>query len=110
MTELRKRGGGGDPDSVSDKEADGEDRLDLPGEAGGDCDGEYKADTPCVPPSTADNTPQFLKEAVEGLNPRWKNCCIRGVLSMAMISGFFMMIYLGPIMLIVVVCSFITCS
>uniref|UniRef100_A0A8C7C681 Phosphatidate cytidylyltransferase n=1 Tax=Oncorhynchus kisutch TaxID=8019 RepID=A0A8C7C681_ONCKI len=34
---------------------------------------------------------------------RWKNCCIRGVLSMAMISGFFMMIYLGPIMLIVVV-------
>ncbi|KAK6312668.1 hypothetical protein J4Q44_G00160150 [Coregonus suidteri] len=97
MTELRKRGGGGgDPD----KETDGEDRLGL---AGGDGDSESKADTPSVPPSTADHTPQFLKEAVEGLNPRWKNCCIRGVLSMAMISGFFMMIYLGPVMLILVV-------
>uniref|UniRef100_A0A6Q2YL58 Phosphatidate cytidylyltransferase n=1 Tax=Esox lucius TaxID=8010 RepID=A0A6Q2YL58_ESOLU len=111
MTELRKRGGGGDTDlvseTISDKETDVEDRLGLPGEPGVEADGdsESKADTPEVPPSTADNTPQFLNKAVEGLNPRWKNWWIRGVLSLAMISGFFMMIYLGPVMLILVVMS-----
>ncbi|XP_071208185.1 phosphatidate cytidylyltransferase 2-like isoform X1 [Salvelinus alpinus] len=122
MTELRMRGRGADPDSVSEnKEAAGEDRLGLPGEAGGEGDGEDrlgllgeaggegdgdrepKAGTPDVPPSTVDNTPQFLNRAVEGLNPRWKNWWIRGVLSLAMISGFFMVIYLGPVMLILVV-------
>ncbi|XP_045551371.1 phosphatidate cytidylyltransferase 2 isoform X1 [Salmo salar] len=106
MTELRMRGRAADPDSVSEnKEAAGEDRLGLPGEAGGEGDGDREsiAGTPDVPPSTVDNTPQFLNKVVEGLNPRWKNWWIRGVLSLAMISGFFMVIYLGPIMLILVV-------
>nr|XP_029509075.1 phosphatidate cytidylyltransferase 1-like [Oncorhynchus nerka] len=103
MTELRMRGRGADPDSVSgNKEAAGEDRLGLAG-GEGDGDRESNAGTPEVPPSTVDNTPQFLNKAVEGLNPRWKNWWIRGVLSLAMISGFFMVIYLGPTMLILVV-------
>ncbi|KAG5841143.1 phosphatidate cytidylyltransferase 1 isoform X2 [Anguilla anguilla] len=107
MTELRKRGGGGDHDStenISDKEADGEDRLGLPGEVEGDGEGEPKADTPEVPPS-ADNTPECLNKALEGLSSRWKNWWIRGILSLTMISGFFLIIYLGPIMLILVVMS-----
>ncbi|TMS03624.1 Phosphatidate cytidylyltransferase 1 [Larimichthys crocea] len=108
MTELRKRGGGGDPDStdnISDKEADGDDRLGLQGDAEGECDGDSKADTPDVPLSTADtdNTPQYLNKALEGLPPRWKNYWIRGVLSLAMISGFFLIIYMGPVTLILVV-------
>ncbi|XP_055743830.1 phosphatidate cytidylyltransferase 1 isoform X2 [Salvelinus fontinalis] len=91
MTELRMRGRGADPDSVSEnKEAagedrlglpgeaggDGEDRLGLPGEAGGEGDSEPKAGTPDVPPSTVDNTPQFLNRAVEGLNPRYFLICV----------------------------------
>uniref|UniRef100_A0AAX7THN7 Phosphatidate cytidylyltransferase n=1 Tax=Astatotilapia calliptera TaxID=8154 RepID=A0AAX7THN7_ASTCA len=36
---------------------------------------------------------------------RWKNYWIRGVLSLAMISGFFLIIYMGPIALILVVMS-----
>ncbi|KAG7481372.1 hypothetical protein MATL_G00065960 [Megalops atlanticus] len=105
MTELRKRGGGGDPDSsenISDKEADGEDRLGLPGEPDIDGEGEPKPDTPEVPQSE-DSTPQCLNKALEGLSSRWKNWWIRGILSLTMISGFFLMIYLGPIMLILVV-------
>ncbi|KAM6959394.1 phosphatidate cytidylyltransferase 1 [Aplochiton taeniatus] len=100
MTELRKRGVG-EPESsenISDKEADGDDRLGLSG------DGDSKVDPPDVPPST-DNTPKCLNKALEGLPPRWKNWWIRGVLSLAMISGFFLIIYLGPIMLILVVMS-----
>uniref|UniRef100_A0A8D3BVM9 Phosphatidate cytidylyltransferase n=1 Tax=Scophthalmus maximus TaxID=52904 RepID=A0A8D3BVM9_SCOMX len=117
MTELRKRGGGGgdgggggggEPDStdnISDKEADGDDRLGLSGDAEGECDVDSKADTPDVPLSTADtdNTPQCLNKALEGLPPRWKNYWIRGVLSLAMISGFFLIIFMGPVTLIFVV-------
>uniref|UniRef100_A0AAR2L322 Phosphatidate cytidylyltransferase n=1 Tax=Pygocentrus nattereri TaxID=42514 RepID=A0AAR2L322_PYGNA len=111
MTELRKRGaggaGGGDPDStenISDKEADGEDRLGLPSEGEGDLEGDSKADTPDVPPSS-DSTPQCLNKALEGLSSRWKNWWIRGILSVTMIIGFFLIIYLGPLMLIFVVMS-----
>lgn len=109
MTELRKRGGGGDPDStenISDKETDGDDRLGLgpEGEGEGEGEGDSKADTPDVPPSV-DNTPQCLNKALEGLSSRWKNWWIRGILSLTMISGFFLIIYLGPIMLIMVVMS-----
>ncbi|KAL4623280.1 phosphatidate cytidylyltransferase 1-like [Arapaima gigas] len=105
MTELRKRGGGGDPgtaENISDKEEDGEDRLGLVGEPDGEADGDSKADTPEVPPSV-DNTPQCLNKALEGLSSRWRNWWIRGILSLTMISGFFPIIYLGPIMLIIVV-------
>lgn len=106
MTELRRRGVG-DPDStenISDKEADGDDKLGFPGEGEGEMEGDSKADTPDVPPST-DNTPQCLNKALEGLSSRWKNWWIRGILSLTMINGFFLIIYLGPIMLILVVMS-----
>ncbi|KAM9821487.1 phosphatidate cytidylyltransferase 2 [Syngnathus typhle] len=111
MTELRRRGGGGeDPDStdnLSDKEAEGEDDrlVGMQGDMEGECDVDTKADAVDVPASTADtdNTPQCLNKALEGLAPRWKNYWIRGVLSLAMISFFFLTIYLGPIALILIV-------
>lgn len=57
------------------QEADGDDRVGLQGDAEGDCDS--KADTPDVPPSTADtdNTPQCLNKALEGLPPRYQLLC-----------------------------------
>ncbi|XP_077376630.1 phosphatidate cytidylyltransferase 2 [Festucalex cinctus] len=111
MTELRRRGGGGEDvdstDNLSDKEAEGEDDrpVGMHGDAEGECDVDTKADAADVPASTADtdNTPQCLNKALEGLPPRWKNYWIRGVLSLAMISGFFLIIYLGPIALILIV-------
>ncbi|KAG9353752.1 hypothetical protein JZ751_011874 [Albula glossodonta] len=105
MTELRKRGRGGDldsPENISDKETDGEDRVGLPGETDGDGEPDSKAETPDVPPSV-DNTPECLNKALEGLSSRWKNWWVRGILSMTMIIGFLLIIYLGPLMLIFVV-------
>ncbi|XP_077571674.1 phosphatidate cytidylyltransferase 1 [Stigmatopora nigra] len=115
MTELRQRGGGGsgdhgvgeDPestDNLSDKEAAGDDDRSL-GLQEAECDVDTKADGSDVPSSTADtdNTPECLNKALQGLPPRWKNYWIRGVLSLAMISGWFLIIYLGPIALIFVV-------
>ncbi|XP_061115598.1 phosphatidate cytidylyltransferase 1 [Conger conger] len=109
MTELRKRGGGGgDPEStenISDKEVDGEGLFGAM-EGDGEVEGEEepKVEIPEVP-QTADSTPECLNKALEGLSSRWKNWWIRGILSLTMISGWFLVIYLGPIMLLVVVMS-----
>lgn len=51
------------------QEADGEDRLGLGSEGEGDMEGECKADTPDMPP-TSDDTPQCLNKALEGLSSR----------------------------------------
>ncbi|XP_061761027.1 phosphatidate cytidylyltransferase 1 isoform X3 [Nerophis ophidion] len=109
MTEVRRRGGGGEErdstDNISDKETDSDDKLGLQGDTEGECDVDTKADTPDVPASTADtdNTPEYLNKALEGLPPRWKNYWIRGILSIPMISFFFLIIYLGPLTLILMV-------
>ncbi len=52
------------------QEADGDDKLAFPGEGEGEMEGDSKADTPDVPPST-DNTPQCLNKALEGLSSRY---------------------------------------
>ncbi|XP_072570557.1 phosphatidate cytidylyltransferase 1-like [Paramormyrops kingsleyae] len=99
---MRRRVGRGDPDSsgnISDKEKDGEDRLAFSGEGEVEVEGDTKADTPEVPAS-ADNTPECLSKALEGLSSRWKNCWIRVILSLTMITGFCLVIWAGPIMLI----------
>ncbi|XP_024908656.1 phosphatidate cytidylyltransferase 1-like isoform X3 [Cynoglossus semilaevis] len=112
MTELRRRGGGGDDggraEDMSDKEADSDHRPQSDAEVDADLDVDCKAegtDVPDVLLSTADtdNTPECLNKALEGLPPRWKNYWIRGVLSMAMISFFFLIICMGPIILILTV-------
>ncbi|XP_061206966.1 phosphatidate cytidylyltransferase 1 [Neopsephotus bourkii] len=81
----------------SDKEEDLEKRL---------CELDLRSDldVPDIPPPT-DSTPEILKRALSGLSARWKNWWIRGILSLAMISGFFLVIYLGSFMLMLLVLS-----
>uniref|UniRef100_A0A8D2NB65 Phosphatidate cytidylyltransferase n=1 Tax=Zonotrichia albicollis TaxID=44394 RepID=A0A8D2NB65_ZONAL len=81
----------------SDKEVDLEERLH-------ELDLRSDSDIPDVPPPT-DSTPEILKKALSGLSARWKNWWIRGILSLAMISGFFLIIYLGSFMLMLLVLS-----
>ncbi|MGH0169522.1 UNVERIFIED_CONTAM: hypothetical protein FKN15_073520 [Acipenser sinensis] len=104
MTELRKRGGGDhDAENISfctAKDTDGEDRFGLGGE--GDRDSKPDTDTPEVQPSV-DNTPKCLNKALAGMSSRWKNWWIRGILTLTMISGFFLIIYMGPLPLMLMV-------
>uniref|UniRef100_A0A452IGV0 Phosphatidate cytidylyltransferase n=2 Tax=Gopherus TaxID=38771 RepID=A0A452IGV0_9SAUR len=74
------------------------------GEKCGDLDLRNVSDIPAVPPST-DSTPEILKKALSGLSSRWKNWWIRGILTLAMISLFFLIIYLGSFMLMLLVLS-----
>lgn len=84
------------------EEEDGSDReVDLD-EGLVDLDLRNDSDTPDVPPPT-DSTPEILKRALSGLSARWKNWWIRGILTLAMISMFFLIIYMGSFMLMLLV-------
>uniref|UniRef100_F6VXA8 Phosphatidate cytidylyltransferase n=1 Tax=Ornithorhynchus anatinus TaxID=9258 RepID=F6VXA8_ORNAN len=82
-------------DSTSDKETDIDDRF-------GDVDSRTDSDIPEVPQSS-DRTPEILKRALSGLSSRWKNWWIRGILTLTMISLFFLIIYMGSFMLMLLV-------
>ncbi|CAN0434243.1 phosphatidate cytidylyltransferase 2 [Lampetra fluviatilis] len=94
----------------SDRKEDGEE-----GEDGGERDeeeerAEKKVDdrsksgqeTAMGQPGT-DNTPEVLNKALSGMSSRWRNWWVRGILSLAMIGFFFIIIYLGPLVLMLIV-------
>uniref|UniRef100_A0A8D2Q091 Phosphatidate cytidylyltransferase n=1 Tax=Varanus komodoensis TaxID=61221 RepID=A0A8D2Q091_VARKO len=70
----------------------------------GELDLRNDSEVPEVVPST-DSTPEILKKALSGLSSRWKNWWIRGILTLAMISVFFLIIYMGSFMLMLLVLS-----
>uniref|UniRef100_A0A671KY04 Phosphatidate cytidylyltransferase n=1 Tax=Sinocyclocheilus anshuiensis TaxID=1608454 RepID=A0A671KY04_9TELE len=80
----------------------------------GASDTEPKSDleVPEVPevPVPAGDTPEVLNQVVSGLSSRWRDFWVRGILTLAMISGFFTSIYLGPMALMtIVLCVQIKC-
>ncbi|KAF7252616.1 Phosphatidate cytidylyltransferase 1 [Varanus komodoensis] len=99
MSELRQRGAGGDNEAekIIEKDVDGDERF-------GELDLRNDSEVPEVVPST-DSTPEILKKALSGLSSRWKNWWIRGILTLAMISVFFLIIYMGSFMLMLLVLS-----
>uniref|UniRef100_A0A670KI13 Phosphatidate cytidylyltransferase n=1 Tax=Podarcis muralis TaxID=64176 RepID=A0A670KI13_PODMU len=62
------------------------------------------SDIPEVVPPT-DRTPEIFKKALSGLSSRWKNWWIRGILTLAMITAFALIIYMGSFMLMLLVMS-----
>uniref|UniRef100_A0A669E3F8 Phosphatidate cytidylyltransferase n=1 Tax=Oreochromis niloticus TaxID=8128 RepID=A0A669E3F8_ORENI len=83
----------------------------APAEKDGVSDSESKVDSG-VPevPVPADDTPEVLNKALSGLSSRWKNWWVRGILTLAMISFFFFIIYLGPmVLMMIVLCVQIKC-
>uniref|UniRef100_A0A8C5J0Y5 Phosphatidate cytidylyltransferase n=1 Tax=Junco hyemalis TaxID=40217 RepID=A0A8C5J0Y5_JUNHY len=62
------------------------------------------------PVPTSDDTPEVLNRALSNLSSRWKNWWVRGILTLAMITFFFIIIYLGPMVLMtIVMCVQIKC-
>ncbi|KAK0090177.1 hypothetical protein PV325_002602 [Microctonus aethiopoides] len=52
-------------------------------------------------PQGTDHTPDILSAALAGLPDRWKNWVIRGIFTWLMIAGFCLIIYGGPLALMV---------
>ncbi|XP_034496281.1 phosphatidate cytidylyltransferase 2 isoform X2 [Ailuropoda melanoleuca] len=105
MTELRQRAVR-EPDAPpEDKESESEAKVD--GETASDS--ESRAETAPLSAS-ADDTPEVLNRALSNLSSRWKNWWVRGILTLAMIAFFFIIIYLGPmVLMIIVMCVQIKC-
>uniref|UniRef100_A0A8C2LQQ2 Phosphatidate cytidylyltransferase n=1 Tax=Cricetulus griseus TaxID=10029 RepID=A0A8C2LQQ2_CRIGR len=95
LREGEAAGGDHETESTSDKETDIDDRY-------GDLDARGDSDVPEMPLSS-DRTPEILKKALSGLSSRWKNWWIRGILTLTMISLFFLIIYMGSFMLMLLV-------
>ncbi|XP_014210250.1 phosphatidate cytidylyltransferase, photoreceptor-specific [Copidosoma floridanum] len=54
-------------------------------------------------PQGTNHTPELLDSALAGLPPRWKNWVIRGIFTLLMIGGFCLIIYGGPLALMITV-------
>uniref|UniRef100_A0A8C2NQ71 Phosphatidate cytidylyltransferase n=1 Tax=Capra hircus TaxID=9925 RepID=A0A8C2NQ71_CAPHI len=86
-------------ESESEAKADGETASDS----------ESRVEAATLPPS-ADDTPEVLNRALSNLSSRWKNWWVRGILTLAMIAFFFIIIYLGPmVLMMIVMCVQIKC-
>uniref|UniRef100_A0A7M4FE24 Phosphatidate cytidylyltransferase n=3 Tax=Amniota TaxID=32524 RepID=A0A7M4FE24_CROPO len=103
MSALRQRLGR-EPD---DKESESENKLDGETASDSESKSEFGGSAP-VP--TSDDTPEVLNRALSNLSLRWKNWWVRGILTLAMIAFFFIIIYLGPmVLMMIVMCVQIKC-
>uniref|UniRef100_A0A8C5J0K7 Phosphatidate cytidylyltransferase n=1 Tax=Junco hyemalis TaxID=40217 RepID=A0A8C5J0K7_JUNHY len=87
--------------------SESENRLDGETASDSESKSEFGGSSP-VP--TSDDTPEVLNRALSNLSSRWKNWWVRGILTLAMITFFFIIIYLGPMVLMtIVMCVQIKC-
>lgn len=98
MSELRQRKPettGEESDKAPETESDHKDDIDS------EDDKIAAADLSQKIPSGTDKTPDVLDSALSGLSARWRNWVIRGIFTWLMIGGFCLIIYGGPLALMV---------
>ncbi|OWR51828.1 phosphatidate cytidylyltransferase, photoreceptor-specific isoform X1 [Danaus plexippus] len=107
MSELRHRRGDGD----------GNEKVETAGESDHvDSEEEKVLEEKYVDelakslPQGTDKTPEILDSALSGLSSRWRNWVIRGIFTWLMIGGFCLLIYGGPLaLMITVLCVQVKC-
>ncbi|KAG6462656.1 hypothetical protein O3G_MSEX013394 [Manduca sexta] len=107
MSELRQRRG----------EGDGNEKLETAGESDHvDSEEEkvleekYVDELAKTLPQGTDKTPEILDSALSGLSSRWRNWVIRGIFTWLMIGAFCLLIYGGPLaLMITVLCVQVKC-
>ena len=91
-TELRRRVL--EEDKASESEAEK-----LPATQASDTDDRATITEDIAQTIGQDKPPDALDQALSGLPPRWKNWVIRGIFTWLMIGGFVLIIYGGPLAL-----------
>jgi len=104
-SELRRRAGrGGDLDTETEPENANQEESD----ANMDLDSEddksvgAKVDLSSDIPTGTDKAPELLDSTLANLPPKWRNWVIRGIFTWLMIGGFCLLIYAGPLALMIV--------
>nr|CAG4647837.1 EOG090X04NQ [Moina brachiata]SVE92961.1 EOG090X04NQ [Moina brachiata] len=104
MADLRKRSGKGtDLDTETENEAANQD-SDINADIDSEDDKSIgkKIDLSSTIPTGTDKAPEILDATLAGLSPRWRNWFIRGIFTWVMIGGFALLVYIGPLALMLV--------
>ncbi|KAG8237375.1 hypothetical protein J437_LFUL013010 [Ladona fulva] len=99
MSEVRRRRVEGE-DAGKGKEVES-DHKEFDSEDDKTPDEKYVEEIAQVVPQGTDKTPEVLDSALKGLSARWRNWVIRGIFTWLMIGGFCLIIYGGPLALMV---------
>lgn len=98
MSELRQRRGEGD---VNDKAETAGESDNIDSEEEKTIEDKYVEELAKSLPQGTDKTPDVLDAALSGLSLKWKNWVIRGIFTFLMIGGFCLLIYGGPLALMI---------
>ncbi|GLG99506.1 Phosphatidate cytidylyltransferase [Gryllus bimaculatus] len=101
MSEVRKRHL--DVTDTSDKtnETESDQKEDIDSEDDKTPEEKYVDEIAKAIPQGTDKTPEVLDTALKGFSARWRNWIIRGIFTWLMIGGFGLLIYGGPLALMV---------
>nr|CAG4636110.1 EOG090X04NQ [Eubosmina coregoni]SVE69748.1 EOG090X04NQ [Eubosmina coregoni] len=108
MTELRQRGTatkGTDLDTETENEAGNQDsdaNFDLDSDEDKSLQMKKKVDLSSTIPTGTDKAPEILDATLSHLPPKWRNWVIRGIFTWLMIGGFALVIYAGPLALMII--------
>ncbi|CAG9138429.1 hypothetical protein JYU34_016891 [Plutella xylostella] len=107
MSELRHRRGEGDGNDKAETAGES-DHVDSEEEK--PLEDKYVEDMAKNLPQGTDKTPEMLDSALSGLSSRWRNWVIRGIFTWLMIGAFCLLIYGGPLaLMITVLCVQVKC-
>ena len=104
-SEIRHRNVPGSGDAANEDGSDVEEKLlrEGAGEEIATCSGPSSSVAAAIGQDTAGKDGDVLDAALKGLPPRWKNWVIRGIFTWLMIGGFGLIIYGGPLALMLTV-------
>ncbi|KOB75688.1 Phosphatidate cytidylyltransferase [Operophtera brumata] len=107
MSELRHRRGEGDGNEKMETAGES-DHVDSEEEK--NIEEKYVDEMAKILPQGTDKTPELLDSALSGLSTRWRNWVIRGIFTWLMIGAFCLLIYGGPLaLMITVLCVQVKC-
>ncbi|XP_046980382.1 phosphatidate cytidylyltransferase, photoreceptor-specific [Schistocerca americana] len=101
MSEMRKRHFDKNEEADKSPEAESDQKEDVDSEDDKSPEEKYVEEVAKIVPQGTDKTPEVLNSALSGLSDRWRNWVIRGLFSLVMIAGFCLLIYSGPLALMV---------
>ncbi|XP_063220337.1 phosphatidate cytidylyltransferase, photoreceptor-specific [Bacillus rossius redtenbacheri] len=97
MSEVRKRHVG----KEEEKTPEVEQKEDVDSEDDRTSKDRFLEDVGTAIPQGTDRSPEVLDSALSGLPARWKNWVIRGIFTWVMIGAFGLLIYCGPLALMI---------
>lgn len=101
MSEMRKRHFDKPEEADKTPDAESDQKEDIDSEDDKSPEEKYVEEVAKIVPQGTDKTPEVLNSALSGLSDRWRNWVIRGLFSLVMIAGFCLLIYSGPLALMV---------